>query len=184
MNVSSEADDETAHTCWDCALQRAENLSTFGVKRVLELCVGPSLKTLEKAYALHGISVVGNDIEIRWKNFHPQGAWIVGDALKIDYAGFDSVVFAPPLSRGCTGTRSDSLTIDGVVPSYDAFDQASKGFRGIRTFVLPGRSGATRQDRKQLHALLSRFESYDLVPLATGLRRTVKYYDLYVDSSK
>ncbi len=184
MNLSSEADDETARTCWDCALQRAENLAFFGAKRVLELCVGPSLKTLEKAYARHGISVVGNDIEVRWKNFHPKGEWIVGDALKIDYAGFDSVVFAPPLSRGCTGTRSDSLMIDDVVPSYDAFALASKEFRGIRTFVLPGRAGATRQDRRQMHSLLSRFENYDLVPLTAGLRKIVKYHDLYVCPSE
>lgn len=182
MNISSEKDEETAHTCWDCALQRAENLSFFGVKRVLELCVGPSLKTLEKAYALHGISVVGNDIETRWRKFHPKGEWIVGDALKIDYAGFDSVVFAPPLSRGCTGTRSDSLMIEQVVPSYGAFVQAAKAFRGVRTLVLPGRAGATRHDRRQLHSLLSQFSSYDLIPLTAGLRRTVKYYDIYVDA--
>src|SRR5512146_1716358 len=62
-NTSILSDDETARTDPECALQRAENLAVMGVESVLELCVGPSLRVLEAAYAQHGIVATGNDID-------------------------------------------------------------------------------------------------------------------------
>ncbi len=89
MNVSTESDDSTARTRTSCAEQRAEHLSMLGSKNVLELCVGPSLKTLEVQYSKHGIQVTGNDLEPRWKSYYPKGKWIIGDARLVSTKGFD-----------------------------------------------------------------------------------------------
>jgi hypothetical protein len=181
LNVSVVGDDTTARTHPDCARQRAENLAVFGVTNVLELCVGPSLATLEQEYARFGITVTGNDIDQRWKRYHPTGRWIIGDALRIDYTPFDAVVFAPPLSRGCTGHRQDSLSIDQVVPRYRDFLVSSEGFRGLVCLVLPARSTATELDRRQLYALLSMLSvPFDVVSLSAGRRAITKYHDVYV----
>lgn len=182
MNTSILTDDSTARTNPECAAQRAENLAVIGVQSVLELCVGPSLCVLEAAYARHGITVVGNDIDERWARFHPAGNWIIGNALDVDPGAFDAVVFAPPVTRGCTGRRADSLRIPDVEPGYDRFMLAmnSYGYDGVRVMVLPARSIATAQDRAAMYELLGRIGTpYELVPLHAGTRRIRKYVDVY-----
>lgn len=180
-NLSEVSDEETARTPFACASQRAENLAILGAKNVLELCVGPSLRVLERAYEQVGIKVTGNDIDMRWRSYHPGGSWVIGDALEItafDYM-WDTMVFAPPLSHGCTGRRADSLMINEVTPKYTDFLHFSQEYKGILTLVLPARSLATRDDRSQFHSLLSNIEgSVEVVPLVDGC---VKYYDVYID---
>lgn len=158
-------------------MQRAENLAVLGAKRVLELCVGPSLKALEKAYGAFGISVVGNDLDPRWSSYYPAGRWVIGDALSVSWDGFDAVVFAPPLSRGCTGTRADALHIDDVRPGYREF--MKRTHQGIKCAVLPARSLATPIDREQFHRLLSAIPDADVVQLTAGNRKIRKYVDVY-----
>lgn len=175
MNISTRTNDQTARTSNPCAKQRAENLFSLGVKSVLEMCVGPSLKTLEHEYNQVGITVTGNDIEERWKNYYPQGKWLIGDARTLSVDNFDAVVVAPPLSKGCSGARQDSLSIDEVFPSY--YD-----FLGLNTkhlvLVLPGRTLSLKEDRKQLHKLISTIKStVEVVPLVD---RVTKYVDLYI----
>lgn len=184
MHNTSVVDDcSTARTRPECAAQRAENLAVLGARRVLELCVGPSLCVLEGAYGAHGIDVTGNDIDRRWRLLHPSGRWLTGDAMAVTWQGFDAVVFAPPLSRGCTGRREDALSVSEVVPGYDGFLRrfaASEARIGV--MVLPARSIATRRDRTELHALLSRVPEAHVVPLCAGHRKTVKYVDVYVEN--
>jgi hypothetical protein len=177
-NTSVVDDTSTANTKLVCAKQRAENLFVLGVKNVLELCVGPSLKVLEQAYSEYNINVFGNDIDKRWVKYYPTGNWIIGDALSLDYSRFDCLIYAPPLSQGCTGTRADSLRISQVTPKYDDFISASKNFAGVRCLVLPGRSLATKEDRKDFHALTFQFQKFEVIPLTN--KGVVKYYDLYI----
>lgn len=176
-NISKYSDLQTANTNLICATQRAENLFVLGSKNVLELCVGPSLQRLELEYRKFGISCVGNDIDPRWKNFYPRGKWHIGDALSLDVSGYDTLVFAPPLSQGCSGRREDSLSLDKVTPSYNDFLEAYKNFKGIKVLVLPGRTLSLREDRDKLHKLLSNIDNYDIVPLR---KRIVKYVDIYI----
>jgi hypothetical protein len=175
MNISTQEDERTARTCVECAAQRAENLAILGAKKVLELCVGPSLQALELAYQKVGIKVAGNDIDPRWKSYYPKGEWYIGDARKIDTNGFDAVVVAPPLSRGCSGKREDSLSLEEVTPSfYDFLDLPV----GIAVYVLPGRTLSLKEDREQLHRWLSKVQGkVELVPLR---KKVVKYLDVYV----
>jgi hypothetical protein len=174
-NLSKYSDFLTAHTDPECAAQRAENLSILGVKTVLELCVGPSLRDLELAYSKVGIKVTGNDIDERWLRFYPKGSWILGDATTVDRSGFDAVVIAPPLSRGCSGRREDSLSLDEVTPSYYSFLPVRNK---ITTFVLPGRTLSVKSDREQLFRFLSRLEGkLEIVPLK---KKVVKYLDVYL----
>ena len=180
-NVSSVSDAETARTRPECGLQRARNLAALGVKSVLELCVGPSLGTLAAAYASFGIRTVGNDIDPRWRMFDPRSEWIVGDALDVNWSGFDAVVFAPPLSAGCTGRREDALCVDQVTPSYESFVHRFNQERGIvGVMVLPARATATRDDRTRLWKLLSLVPDGIVVPLTAGPRKIVKYHDVYM----
>lgn len=181
-NVSVADDLGTASTREECARQRATHLAVMGARDVLELCVGPSLETLERAYGEKGLRVTGNDIDTRWRRFYPKGRWVMGDAMSVPYDGFDAVVFAPPLSEGCLGTREASLSVDQVRPSYRDFLQRVKGFRGVVTLVLPGRSLSTRHDRKQLFALTSTLPSCEVVPLTSGRRQVTKYVDVYIDT--
>jgi hypothetical protein len=175
------SNDATAKTCADCAHQRAENLAILGAKSVLELCVGPSLIMLEKAYAVHGIKVTGNDIDPRWQKFHPRGNWLIGDALQLQFDPFDAVVFAPPLSAGCTGKREDALMINEVFPKYTSFLNSLNGFKGLAVMVLPGRSLSTSRDRSQFYELMSKLGSdYEVVSLTAGKRNITKYHDVYV----
>ncbi len=181
-NVSVVPDELTARTCSECASQRAANLHKRGVRTVLELCVGPSLPELERVYSAVGIRVVGNDIDPRWRRHYPKGQWLLGDALSMSLHGFDAVVFAPPLSRGCTGKRDDSLSVSAVEPSYRSFLERLQGFRGIAVLVLPGRSLATSWDRRQFFDLTGRIQvPFEAVPLRAGRRGIVKYYDIYLD---
>ena len=48
MNVSMFSNENTANTVDDVARNRAEWLRSLGAKKVIELCVGPSLKKLEE----------------------------------------------------------------------------------------------------------------------------------------
>ena len=180
-NTSRLSDDETARTDPECASQRAENLAILGVRSVLELCVGPSLRVLEEAYARHGIAAYGNDLEGRWVRYHPRGRWVVGDALSVDWSPFDAVVFAPPVTIGCTGRRADALRISEVNPSYGDF--MARPYSGQRVMVLPARAIATSEDRREFHALLSHIHThYDVVPLVAERRRIRKYVDVYYRS--
>lgn len=184
LNISIANDINTARTMQDAAQQRAENLASLGCTKVLELCVGPSLKILEQSYNKLGIEVTGNDIENRWKKYYPAGKWIMGDALSISYAGFDGIVFAPPLSRGCTGKREDSLRVNQVFPRYtDFLLRADKSSASIYTMVLPARSIATSQDRAELFNLINRISiknfKYEMIELRAKKRSVVKYVDLY-----
>lgn len=145
--------------------------------------MGPSLATLESAYHQFGISVTGNDIDKRWKTFYEEGNWIIGDALSISYSGFDTIVFAPPLSKGCTGKREDSLQIEQVTPSYYEFlkrmQTENEDLLGV--LVLPGRSISTYFDRVQFFKLMSKMYSLKLnfkhERLTDG--KITKYYDVY-----
>lgn len=180
MNTSRLSDSETARTDPDCARQRAENLAILGAKSVLELCVGPSLRTLEAAYSHHDIQVTGNDIDVRWQRYYPQGKWVIADAFRVDPSPFDAVVFAPPVTRGCTGRRADALRIPDVEPGYDRFILHMMGFNGICVMVLPARAMATREDRREMHELLGRIGSpYEVVPLHAERRMIRKYVDVY-----
>lgn len=166
-----------ASTCASCAQRRAQNLFVLGSRRVLELCVGPSLLVLRQAYSHFGIEVVGNDIDPKWKN-----SCLIGDALTVSLAGFDTAVFAPPLSKSFSGRREDSLRISQVLPAYSRFLNR-KDLTAIIVLVLPGRSFSTRQDRKEFYALLSilkyRFNvDYDALLDERG--RVVKYVDVYL----
>lgn len=182
MNLSQFSDEATAHTDPDCAQQRAVYLSVLGARTVLELCVGPSLETLTQAYSSCEIAVTGNDIEERWRSRFPRGNWVIRDALDVDPRDFDAVVFAPPLSVGCSGTRDDSLAIEAVEPSYERFLLSCMfwGFEGIGVLVLPSRSLSTPEDRKQLHRLMASVPApYEICPLYAGQRRIRKYVDVY-----
>jgi hypothetical protein len=183
MNISLYSPDRTARTCTDCALQRAENLSILGSKRVLELCIGPSLQCLQKTYKKFNIDVCGNDIDPRWKKFYKPGNWLIGDALTIPYVSFDTVVFAPPLSHGCSGRREDALMIDDVSPKYQDFlaKIEKEAYKGRYVLVLPARCLVTKEDKNQLYSLLSKIKTTnkEVVPLTAGTRGIRKYVDIY-----
>lgn len=178
-NISMYKDDRTANTNLICARQRAENLFVLGSKKILELCVGPSLCRLENEYKKFGMTCYGNDIDSRWKDYYPGGKWIIGDALNINNINeFDTLVFAPPLSKGCSGRREDSLSLEYVNPSYYAFLERYKNFKGIKVLVLPGRTLSLRHDREMLYKLLATIESkYDIVELKN---HCTKYVDIYI----
>ena len=188
LNVSTVSNTDTARTNPIAARQRAERLAALGATNVLELCVGPSLKTLEYAYAQHGIKVTGNDIDFRWRYNYFEGDWLFGNALEVDCSGFDTVVFAPPLSAGCTGLRKDALQIDDVTPSYYDFLDGVQEHAGNIVLVLPARSLSTRIDRGQLHKLLSFIgKRWTLSPVGApivevkcGPRHIRKYVELYL----
>jgi hypothetical protein len=180
LNISLVENEKTASTRPSCADQRSDYLSVLGAKKVLELCVGPSLRSLEMSYSRNNIAVIGNDIEKRWQTFYSKGKWVIGDALQVSYDGFDAVVFAPPLSRGCTGRREDSLSVSEVFPKYTSFLERLSEI-SIAVLVLPGRSFATRYDRAESYSLLSKInKTYDVVPLYDEKGKVVKYYDVYI----
>lgn len=174
MNLSSFTDEQTASTRWACAQQRATNLAILGAKSVMELCVGPSLQVLERAYAQVGLSVSGNDIDPRWQSYYPQGRWVIGDACNINTSAYDAVVVAPPLSKGCSGKREDALSLEQVSPSYYQFLGLPNK---ILVYVLPGRTLSVKSDRRQLHKFLSHLSGrVEVVPLVDGV---IKYVDVY-----
>ena len=181
------SEDETARTTSEIAIIRANHLACLGIKSVLELCVGPSLQTLHEAYRQCNIEVYGNDIDPRWQRYWPDGKWIIGDALSIPWAA-DAIVFAPPLSRGCTGRREDALRISQVNPAYTRFikEWADRG-PSIAVMVLPARSWATPQDRSEYHGLLTfarRFGRISPIEMSAGVRRIRKYVDIYMEKER
>jgi hypothetical protein len=195
MNLSLVSDEDTASTKLEIAWQRAENLFCMGVKSVLELCVGPSFDVLWDAYNAHEITALGNDVDPRWQGEWSDMVWITGDCLHIHWPT-SAVVFAPPLSKGCTGIRGDSLLINNVTPTYIEFLQEWRrrinvsqlqshwSYRppAIGVLVLPGRSLSTKEDRSQLHRLYSYilnlgFDSVEMIEMIDGCR---KYVDIYI----
>jgi hypothetical protein len=184
MNLSIVDDLSTAHTDIECCQQRAEYLHILGARKVLELCVGPSLKDLETEYRKFGIDVTGNDVEERWKDLYPEGKWVIGNCMEVDLSPYDTIIFAPPLSVGCTGKREDSLSIFEVEPKYKEFYGRLSNI-GIqpRIFVmtLPGRTLSNKFDREMFYKLkamlLVNDEDYkvELMPLK---KKVTKYYDL------
>jgi hypothetical protein len=184
MNISICSPQFTASTNIESALQRAENMYIYGVTNILELCVGPSLKTLESVYNLMGIKCTGNDIESKWQDYYPYGDWLLGDCrvvLGYTHSLFDGIVFAPPLSMGCTGRREDSLRVDQVSPSYIEVLDLLKHieYKGLVCFILPARATKTSYDRKITYNLLSNINNYDLVELTNHHRNITKYVDVY-----
>lgn len=180
--LSEYSDHETANTNSVCALQRAENLFSLGVKTVIELCVGPSLQILEKCYNQFGIKVTGNDIDMRWKKFYPNGNWIIGNCMEVERSMYDSIVFAPPLSLGCSGRREDSLKVSEVIPAYEtAIDLLMRNPCAVTVFVLPARSMSSKMDRKDTFKLLNQLNNinrkFELIPLKN---KVIKYWDLYI----
>ncbi len=103
---------------------------------------------------------------------------LIGDCFSINYNPYDVVVFAPPLSKGCSGKREDSLSINQVTPSYYDFIKLRKE---KAVLVLPGRSKATKQDREQYYTLITQLYYHNInfivVPL---INKVVKYYDVYL----
>ena len=184
MNLATLPEDETARTDPECAAQRAENLAILGVGSVLELCVGPSLRVMEAAYSACGIVVTGNDVDERWRRYHPEGRWEMGDCLTVDPRPYDAVVFAPPVTRGCTGRRADSMRVSEVEPGYGRFLCAlhAWGFAGVGVLVLPARAVATSLDRQETYELLSSLGSYEMIALHAERRRIRKYVDVYFDA--
>ena len=186
VNISRYSDGETANTNYRCALQRAVSVHGAlgpGRKSILELCVGPSLPALNNVYkSIMDVDVWGNDIDPRWNK---GSNWLPGDAIKVFKANhhrFDAVVFAPPLSRECSGERGDSLQIFDVRPGYYAFTSAAMevGFNGIMVLVLPGRSLSTKDDRRQffhLKQVLEKTHTVKEFPLVDGC---TKYVDLHL----
>lgn len=165
-----------------CAKQRAENLSILGVKSVLELCVGPSLRTLETVYKGQGIIATGNDIDSRWKRYYPAGKWLIGDAAQLkNTLAFDAIVVAPPLSKNCSGKREDSLSVEEVNPKFVDFLHLKNR---VVVFVLPGRTLSVKTDIEQLHKLIGQIrkeqpwrKNIDIVPLKEKVN---KYVDIYI----
>jgi hypothetical protein len=133
-------------------------------------------------YSRYSITVSGNDIDDRWEKYYPEGRWIIGDALKINWSSFDAVVFAPPLTHGCSGKREDSLMVNEVSPRYTDF--LGSHFNGIKVMVLPARSIATSSDRKEMHKLLASVyaeqKEVSVIPLLAGKRGIRKYVDVYI----
>lgn len=180
MNLSTELIVNTANTNILCAQQRASYLAYNGCKSVIELCVGPSLKILEQAYKKEGIKVYGNDIETKYKKYYPQGNWIIGNCFDIKIPkDVDTIVFAPPLSKGCTGTREDSLPAKLVTPSY--MDAINKFTNYNLVLVLPGRTVSVRSDKEYFHKLLHYIFRLNKYPSYYYLyNKVVKYVDIYI----
>mgnify|MGYP001586547743 CR=1 FL=1 len=185
-NLSIFPVNETATTSSCIAHQRAENMFSFGRKNVIELCVGPSLKCLQKSYENFDIKVTGNDIEKRYEKSFSEGKWIIGDCFSFSFEKYDGIVFAPPLSRNCSGKREDSLCIDQVNPSYNKFLEKIKKDAKDKTYVLvlPGRSLSLKEDRKQFHKLLDNVlrRGYNLETVEMKCNKGItKYIDLYIN---
>ncbi len=176
-NTSKYSTTLTARTCDEACRQRAENLAVIGVSSVIELCVGPSLRKLEEEYHRVGIKTVwGNDIDPRWRDYYPGGNWLIGDCQTGSFSDFEAVVIAPPLSKGCSGKREDSLRVDQVTPSYYDFVKLDNP---VLVFVLPGRSMSTYNDLDQLYKFMkyvARTRRTEIVPL---ISKVAKYIDIY-----
>lgn len=198
-NTSVVADDDTARTSRVIAAQRAENiLSLRQLGRsspwVTELCVGPSARILYDEYRKVGIECMFNDIEEKWRKYANiqkrysslyTEMWEIGNCLTVSWGPTDVVVFAPPLSRGCSGRREDALMIDEVTPGYYNFLQEWSKRRescwyDTAVLVLPARCLSTKEDRAQYHKLLgvcSVLGNVEAVEMIDGCR---KYVDVYI----
>ncbi|HEU5116104.1 MAG TPA: hypothetical protein VFT74_05445 [Isosphaeraceae bacterium] len=196
MNLAIADDDDTvARTCPEAAVQRAQRMYDHGITSVMELCVGPSLRQLHLAYRQKGIFCCGVDIDVRWKNYaeqwNLQNEMIVSDALRTMYHA-QAVVFAPPVSRGCTGKREDMLRIDEVGPRYLDFlaEYVRQRCCGISrpqlaVLVLPARSTrGDRIDREQFNRLRSDCYEYadhvETFEIKVGRRQITKYVELWL----
>ncbi len=182
MNISTVDLDKTARTCQTAASLRAQYISKNSYNKVIELCVGPSLRILEKEYSKYNIECWGNDIDARWQRYYPEGRWLIGNALNINYNSFNSVIFAPPLSKGCTGKREDALSALAVEPSYISFlESFSKSKIRNCILVLPGRSLSTKEDRKQTHFIINKASQYGFVKThSLVVKGVLKYLDLEI----
>lgn len=172
--------DKVATTIQSVAKSRAEYAAVLGIKNIIELCVGPSLQTLKNEYAKFDISVTGNDVDSRW--FDSKLNWLMGDALNIDISSFDAAVFAPPLSRGCSGKREDALMIEQVSPRYDSF-LAKDDLPKAVILVCPARALSTREDISQLHKLKTlaskKFEHVEIISSYDAKNKCRKYVELW-----
>lgn len=182
MNISNFSDQKTANTNIVSAKQRAAYLNSIHAHNIMKLCVGPSLKRLQAVYANYGISCWGNDIDSRWKEYYPQGHWMIGDALRLvqKLQRFDTIVFAPPLSKGCSGRREDSLYLKDVSPGYKEFLQAYKQYIGVKNLVLvlPGKTLSIKSEKNEMYKLLSCINvPYQIIPLTNVC---VKYIDILI----
>ncbi len=191
MNLSALPIEDTASTHPEVAHARALHAHHCGVKTVLELCVGPSAPVLHEAYRQVGISPLFNDIDPRWSASFPEYQWVGRDCFAAAHfclrAGplLDLVVFAPPLSAGCTGTREDSLMIEEVVPSYWAWLRllADLPARPLTCTVLPARSLSTRHDKAQFYALREGFYKLgppEVIERTVGARQIRKYVEIWL----
>jgi hypothetical protein len=187
-NISTISLDETARTSQAVAASRAKSLHQKQCSTVIELCVGPSLKVLEKEYSRYGIKTTGNDIDIRWTNFYKKGNWIIGDALELDLTRFDAAVFAPPLTRGCTGRREDSLAISQIHPKYEEFLTKAVDHLPCKYLVLVfhGRVLSLRSDKSYLYKLFNM--AYDIgftniVERKDAKNKVTKYIDMEIQIS-
>lgn len=183
MNTSIVPLNETAKTSLEAASIRAQRLAAGGSKRVLEACVGPSLKTLEEQYTLHNIECWGNDIDKRWQAYYPNGKWLIGDVMQLQFNQFDTVVFAPPLSKGCTGKREDALSPLSVQPSYLDFIKLLDKQVPLTKFVLvlPGRSLSTKQDRDETYHIINKASEVGIVKSKPiYVKNVMKYLDLEI----
>jgi hypothetical protein len=193
-NVSAVSDIETARTNAKIAGQRADHLMLMNCESVLELCVGPSASTLYRAYDARNIDAYFNDIELKWKGYsglYGRDQWEIGDCLTIFWGAVDAVVFAPPLSRGCSGKREDSLMIDEVTPSYYDFltewakrltiqQKKDPEWNQVAVLVLPARCLATKEDRDQYHKLLGHCSALGTVEAIEMIDGCRKYVDVYI----
>lgn len=171
-NLSLYSLSDTASTNAQVAKQRAAHFASLGIKDVIELCCGPSLQVLSQAYRYQGIRCVGNDIDPRYAVEEPLLGWKLGDCFDIEITE-EMVVFAPPLSRGCSGKREDALSIFEVRPGYA---QAVTHFKSkYLTLVLPGKTLSLKQDKSELYKLLSMCYESGWIP---------KYYPRIVGCTK
>ena len=184
FNISNFQDNLTASTNITSAKLRAENLYSLGAKEVLELCVGPSFEILKKAYETYGINFFGNDIENRWKKYYPDSSWFIEDCTKLDFSQFQSVVFAPPLSVGCSGKREDSFRINQVNPNYYFFPFSSK-LPEISVLVLPARSLSSKLDRGEFFKfysfLVKKFSNKNIEVFQSGIQKSHRFIRKYLE---
>lgn len=152
----------------------------------MELCVGPSFATLSKEYSKFGIVCYGNDVDRRWVPKDPElkERFVHADAFCIRYDVYDAVVFAPPLSRGCTGKREDALRVDEVDPPYSEFIERLAWMKTppkLAVLVLPGRSLSTKRDREATYKVVNLASQLGIVELQERRDEGImKYLDIIV----
>ena len=189
-NTSLYPVNKTAKTHELCLQQRIQNVKSIfpEVNFVLETCAGISSVKIAKAYKEAGYQISTNDIDSRYKKHEPN--MIVGNALTLDFSSYDLVVFAPPLSKGCSGRREDSLSIYEITPSYESFLDRAFHFKNLKGvgLVLPGKTFSSASDTAQFYQLIRSiyFGFASFYPSATYHQRELKvkgctkYVDLYL----